>query len=120
MVDHVLDAITLRPQAAVEGAQVVEAGRAHGDLLDEVGVLRGGATAHKGDLVIDSLGISAQEDDTHAPVLLGHLHAHDIAVEPHHPLEVTDVEADVTEAYDSWHGSLPLVCRQGPDHTSRP
>src|SRR5262249_50805193 len=120
VVDDVLDAIALRPQPPVERAQVVEAGRAHGDLLDQVGVVRGGAAAHEGDLVIDGLGVGAQEDDARAPVLLGNLHAHDVTVKPHHPLEVADVETDVTEACDSWHGSLLSGCRQGPDHTSTP
>ena len=81
----------------MEGAQVGEGGRAHGDLVEQVRVGGIGPPAHERDLVVHGVGVRAQEDDTGAPVLLGHAHAEEVAVEGDHPLEVRDVDADVPE-----------------------
>jgi len=56
--------------------------------------------------VIDGLWVRAEEDDAEAPVLLGHLHAHDVAVEADHALEVAHVDADVSESCNPRHGLL--------------
>src|ERR1051325_1478937 len=109
VVHDALDAVALGAQPAVKGAEIVEALAAHRDLLDEVGVLGAGPPAHQRDLVVDGVGIRAEEHDAQAPVLLGDPHAHDVAIERDHRLEVTNVDPDVAETGDSWHGAL--LCR---------
>src|SRR5499427_6545548 len=107
VVDHVLDAIALGAETPVEVAEIVECLHAHRDLLDQVRIVRAGPSAHQGDFMVDGLRIRAEEDDAETPVLLGHLHAHDVAVESDHALEVAHVDADVSESYHPRHGLSP-------------
>ena len=65
---------------------------------------RVGPAAHQGDLVVDGLGIGAQEHDAEAPVLLGDVQAEDVAVERDHPFKVAHVDADVSEPQHPRHG----------------
>ena len=80
-----------------------------------MGIHAVGSAAHERDLVVDLLGIRAQEDDAGAPVLLGDPHAQDVAVERDHALEVAHVDADVSESDHPRHGSLPSAMAQLPD-----
>src|SRR6185436_11808823 len=113
VVDDPLDAIALGHQATAEGAQVVEAVHAHGDLLDEPRAVGRLPAAHERDLVIDRAGVGAEEDHAGSPVLLGDLHAQQIAVEGNHPLEVVHVDPDVTESRYPWHGVPPCLRTDG-------
>src|SRR5215813_10100751 len=115
VVDHVLDAIALGAETPVEVAEIVERLHPHRDLLDQVRIFRAGPPAHQGDFVVDGLRIRAEEHDAEAPVLLGDLHAHDIAVEADHALEVAHVDADVSESCYPRHGLLlRSEARSGP------
>src|SRR5262249_48604320 len=97
----VVDLATRVDDAAIELAHVVERADAQGDLLDQVGILGGlGAAAHEGDLVVGLLRLGAEEDHAPLPVLLRERHAHDVAVERDHLLQVAAVDADVPEPED--------------------
>ena len=54
--------------------------------------------SHQGDFVIHGVGVGAQEHGTGPPVLFGDLHTHHIAVKCHHPLQVADVEPNVSQS----------------------
>src|SRR3989449_7752616 len=111
VVDDALDAIAVGDQAPAKAPQVVEGGHPHGDLLDQMRIRAVGPPAHERDLVVDGLGVRAQKDGARAPVLLGHLHAHDVAVERDHPIEVAHIDADVSEPCHPCHGSPSCVPR---------
>src|SRR5262249_50900519 len=107
VVDHVLDAIAFGAEPPVEVAEIIERRHTHRDLLDQVRIVRTGPPAHQGDFMVDGLRIRAEENDAETPVLLGHLHAHDVAVEADHTLEVAHVDPDVSESYHPRHGLSP-------------
>src|SRR5215468_6505588 len=119
VVDDVLDAIAFGAEAPVEVAEIIERRHTHRDLLDQVRIVRAGPPAHQGDFMVDGLRVRAEEDDAETPILLGHLHAHDIAVEADHALEVAHVDADVSESNHPRHGLFSSAQGLGrdPEHT---
>src|SRR5262249_24784997 len=102
-----LEGIPFVDKPPVDDAEVVETGHPHRDLLDQMRILFAPSSTHERDLVVDGFRIGAQEDDAGPPVLLGDPHAHDVAVEGDHPLEVAHVDADVSESHHPRHGFLP-------------
>ena len=105
-----VDLVPLGHEPPVEGAEVVEAPDPQGDLVDQMRIGRGRTAAHERDLVVDGVGIGAEEHGADAPVLLGDPHAEDIAVEGDHPFQVAHVDADMPEPQDCRHGSPPRRC----------
>src|SRR5262245_62341220 len=55
---------------------------------------------HQRDLMIDGLGVSAQEHRSHPTILLGELHAETISIEREHSLQNPHVDAAVAQARD--------------------
>jgi hypothetical protein len=72
-----------------------------------VRIAGGARPAHHRDLVIDRLGVRAEEGDV--LVALGECHPHEAAPELLHHLEVADIQADMAQAfYACGHGDAPL------------
>jgi len=69
------------------------------DLLDEVRVLQRPPAGHERDLVVGARRVGAEE--RHHVAGLRERHAHEVAIERRHAVEVLNVDADVSQPGDA-------------------